>query len=48
MIGGRSTKANGIEPYEYLVAVLKQLPAAETEDDLDALLPWNTGDAIPV
>jgi transposase len=43
-----TAKANGIEPYEYLVDVLKRLLAAETEDDVDALLPWNQGDAIPV
>lgn len=36
-----TAKANGLEPYEYFKAVLKQLPYAETVEDLEALLPWN-------
>jgi transposase len=35
-----SAKANGIEPWRYLEAVFEQLPAAKSEADLDALLPW--------
>lgn len=38
-----TAKANGIEPYHYLVALLKRLPAAQTVDDYEALLPWNIG-----
>ncbi|WP_407830875.1 IS66 family transposase [Verminephrobacter eiseniae] len=34
-------KANGIEPYRYLVALFKKLPLAQTADDYEALLPWN-------
>ena len=33
-------KANGIEPYGYLIAVFRQLPLAKTVEDFDALLPW--------
>jgi len=33
-------KANGIEPYDYLIAVFRQLPLAETAADFEALLPW--------
>jgi transposase len=35
-----TAKANGIEPYRYLVALFKQLPLAQTADDYEALLPW--------
>ena len=38
-----TAKANGVNPYEYLQAVLTRLPALETrrlEEELDALLPW--------
>ena len=34
-------KANGIDGYAYLRALLVALPSAETVDDFDALLPWN-------
>jgi transposase len=33
-------KANGIEPYTYLVELFRQLPLAKTIDDFEALLPW--------
>lgn len=36
-----TAKANGIEPYLYLVALFTQLPLAHTADDYEALLPWN-------
>ena len=35
-----TAKANGVEPYRYLVALFKQLPLAQTADDYEALLPW--------
>ena len=35
-----TAKANGLEPWRYLNTVFERLPAAETEEDLDALLPW--------
>lgn len=38
-----TAKANGIEPYHYLVALFKRLPVAQTVDDYEALLPWNIG-----
>ncbi len=34
-------KANGIDGYAYLRALLVALPSATTVDDFDALLPWN-------
>lgn len=36
-----TAKANGIEPYYYLVALFKRLPLAQTVDDYETLLPWN-------
>ena len=38
-----TAKANGIEPYRYLVVLFKKLPLAQTADDYEALLPWNIG-----
>lgn len=36
-----TAKANGLEPYHYLKQVFEQLPLAKTDEDIDALLPWN-------
>jgi transposase len=36
-----TAKANGLEPYAYLVHVLNKLPYADTVEKLEALLPWN-------
>lgn len=36
-----TAKANGIEPYTWLRHVLEHLPAAQTADEMDKLLPWN-------
>jgi len=33
-------KANGIEPYTYLVELFRHLPLAKTVEDFEALLPW--------
>jgi transposase len=38
-----TAKANGVEPYTWLRRVLRDLPAAKTVDDVEALLPWNMG-----
>ena len=37
----QTAKANGVEPYLCLLRVLRELPAAKTVDDVEALLPWN-------
>lgn len=34
-------KANGLEPYRYLVSLFKKLPLAIAADDFAALTPWN-------
>ena len=36
-----TAKANGLEPWRYLEAVFERLPAATSEHDIEALLPWN-------
>jgi hypothetical protein len=33
-------KANNVDPYAYLVELLRALPLATTADDYEALLPW--------
>jgi transposase len=33
-------KANGINPYAYLVDLFRHLPLAKAADDFEALLPW--------
>jgi len=37
----QTAKANGVEPYAWLRRVLRDLPAAQTVDAVEALLPWN-------
>ncbi|MFA7437861.1 IS66 family transposase [Castellaniella sp.] len=39
-----TAKANGREPYAWLRFVLERLPMAQTVDEIEALLPWNTHD----
>ncbi len=36
-----TAKANGMEPYTWLRHALEHLPAAQTADEMDKLLPWN-------
>ena len=36
-----TAKANGLEPYAYLQQVIGHIAAADTDEALDALLPWN-------
>ena len=36
-----TAKANGHEPYAYLLTVFTKLPAAKTLEDVEALLPFN-------
>jgi hypothetical protein len=35
-----TAKANGLEPYDYLRQVLQYIGAAETVEEIEALLPW--------
>ena len=36
-----TAKANGLEPYAYLLKVLTAIPYADTVEKYEALLPWN-------
>ncbi len=36
-----TAKANGLEPYEYILHVLRYIAAADSVEKLEALLPWN-------
>ncbi|MHB8166764.1 MAG: IS66 family transposase [Sulfuricella sp.] len=37
----QTAKANGQEPYTWLRRVMRDLPAAKTVEEVEALLPWN-------
>ena len=37
----QTAKINGLEPYAWLRRVIRELPAAKTVEDVEALLPWN-------
>ena len=36
-----TSRANGLEPFEYLSYLFEHLPSATTLDAIEALLPWN-------
>ena len=36
-----TAKANGIEPFMYLLALFTQLPSCKNVEDYELLLPWN-------
>jgi len=36
-----SAKESGVEPYSYLRCILTHIPNISTEQELDALLPYN-------
>lgn len=42
-----TAKANGQEPYTWLHHVLERLPAANSVEDVEALLPWNCTPTLP-
>ena len=42
-----TARANGIEPGAYLNFLFENLPAAETVEALEALLPWNARSSLP-
>jgi len=41
-----TAKANGIESYEYLYHIFRELPYADTVERVEALLPWNVKDQL--
>ena len=36
-----TAKANNVDPYSYLRQVFKELPRAQTVEQIEMLLPWN-------
>ena len=40
-----TAKANGLEPYTYLLMMLTDLPAAKTVEDIERLLPFNQSES---
>jgi transposase len=42
-----TARANGLEPCAYLNFLFENLPAAETVEALEALLPWNARSSLP-
>ena len=41
-----TARANGLDPSEYLTYLFEQLPAADTVEAIEALLPWNVRDVL--
>ena len=41
-----TAKINGLEPYAYLLEVLKSLPAATSNEAIDRLLPWHQDQSL--
>lgn len=37
----QTAKANGLNPYEYLKHIFKELPNSQTVEDIEKCLPWN-------
>ncbi|MBU2885501.1 IS66 family transposase [Gilvimarinus agarilyticus] len=41
-----TAKANGVNPYDYLKIVFKELPNAQSVESVEALLPWNASKTL--
>ena len=41
-----SAKANGLDPYAYLLHLCKNIADVQTVEDVEALLPWNVKDQL--
>lgn len=41
-----TARANGLDPSAYLIHLFEKLPAADTVEALEALLPWNVRDVL--
>ena len=41
-----TAKINGVEPYACLLEVLKNLPAAASDEAIDRLLPWRQDESL--
>ena len=36
-----TAKANGLNPYDYLQHIFKELPNVQSVEQIEAMLPWN-------
>jgi transposase len=43
----QTAKLHSIDPYHYLLALLREMPHCNTLDDFEALLPWNIRLTLP-
>lgn len=41
-----SAKANGIDPFKYILHLCRHIAEAKTVDDIEALLPWNVKEQL--
>ena len=41
-----TAKANGLDPYKYILHLCRHIANAKTVDDIEALLPWNVKDQL--
>lgn len=41
-----TAKANGLDPYDYILHLCKHIASVETADDVEALLPWNVKEQL--
>ena len=41
-----TAKANQLDPYRYIKHLVGHIAAAETVEDIEALLPWNVKDQL--
>ncbi len=42
-----TAKANGMDPYRYVLHLCKHIATAQTVEDIEALLPWNVKAQLP-
>lgn len=41
-----TAKANGLDPYAYMLHLCRHIASAETAEHVEALLPWNVKDQL--
>jgi len=41
-----TAKANGLDPFKYILHLCRHIASVETVDDVEALLPWNVKDQL--
>jgi len=44
----QTAKANGLNPYEYLKDIFRELPNAQNVKDIEKCLPWNLAEKLLV